>query len=332
MKIFITIPKGKTRDTFITDKAMAKLEELGEVTGNTTSEQLSVGQLCEAIKDVDVLISGWGTHKIDKSILDSAGKLKIIAHTGGTVADLVDEQVYQKGIKVLSGNNIYAKSVAEGCLCYTISALRRIEHYVNLVRTGGWHGDGFFNKGLFNKRVGLVGFGAIARYFAAMLHLFDTDIYVYSSHMTKEDENNFGVKKASLDDIFEKCDIVSLHSALTPQTKGMINKNLLSKIRPGALLVNTARGALIDEPELINQLKTGRFYAVLDVFANEPLPPDSPLRTLPNVLPVPHMAGPTVDMREQVVLSLADDIKNYIEGKSVENEIPYEHAVRMTRV
>lgn len=331
MEILITIPQGVIKDSFITPQALHKLEELGTVLCNPTDNQLTSKKLSEMIKDIDVLITGWGTAKIDEIILANADKLKIIAHTGGTVGNLVDECVYQKGIKVLSGNNIYAKSVAEGCLCYIISSLRQIERYVNIVREGGWREDAFENKGLIGKKVGLVGFGAIAKYLVEMLHLFDTKTMVYSTYLSAEEAQAHGVAIASLDEIFETCDVISLHSSLTPKTQGMIGKELLSKIKQGALLVNTARGELIDEQELINQLKTGRFSAVLDVFTEEPLAYDNPLRTFPNVLPVPHMGGPTIDMRENVVISLSEDIRRFMNGEKMLNEITAAHSNRMTR-
>jgi len=330
MNIFVTIPQGPIRDSFITENAKKVLETLGQLTFNEFDRQLTHEELLSKIKDVDVLITGWGTTPINSEIIESAKNLKIIAHTGGSVGYIIENVVYEKGIRVLSGNNVFAQSVAEGCLCYTLSGLRQIEKYVNIVRSGKWREDDFKNKGIIGKKVGIVGFGAIAKYFVEMLHLFGTEILVYSGHLTKDDEENLGVRRSSLNEIFETCDVISLHSSLTAKTEGMINKDLLSKIKDGALLVNTARGALIDEEALIEELKTGRFSAVLDVFKEEPLKVDSPLRTLPNVLPIPHMGGPTIDMREQVVLTLADDLKSFLENKDMKNEIPYEYASRMT--
>ena len=214
MKILITMPQGIIKDSFVTQQALHKLEELGTVLCNPTDNQLTSEQLSEMVKDIDVLITGWGSVKIDRNILANSDKLKIIAHTGGTVGNLVDECVYQKGIKVLSGNNIYAKSVAEGCLCYVISSLRQIEKYVNVVREGGWREDAFENKGLIGKKIGLVGFGAIAKYLVEMLHLFDTEIMVYSSYLSTEEAEAHGVAIASLDEIFATCDVISLHSSL----------------------------------------------------------------------------------------------------------------------
>ena len=331
MKIYITMPAGVIRDSFITPNARRAIEKSGEVSCNPYDRQLTREELKNVMKDADVLITGWGTEMLTADLFLSADKLKIVAHTGGSVGNLVDGAVYEKGIRVLSGNNVYAKSVAEGCLCYTISALRQTEIYINVMRNGGWKDDSSKNRGLIGKRVGLVGFGAIAKYFVEMLRLFHTEVLVYSSYLTNEEAENCGVELSAIDTIFETCDVISLHSGLTEKTTGMINKELLKKIKDGALLVNTARGALMDETALIEELKTGRFMAALDVYTEEPLAIDSPLRTMQNVLPMPHMGGPTIDMREEVALTLAEDIKRFINGQPLINEIEAEHSLRMTK-
>ena len=111
----------------------------------------------------------------------------------------------------------------------------------------------------------------------------------------------------------------------------MVNKRLLEMIPDGALFINTARGSIVDEEALIEELSKGRFKAVLDVFEKEPLPDDSKLRKLDNVMLIPHMAGPTVDRRRYVTLGLVDDIKAYFRGEPMKNEISREYAAYMTR-
>ena len=151
-----------------------------------------------------------------------------------------------------------------------------------------------------------------------------------SRYITEEDAKQRGVRIASAEEIFETCDVISLHAALNKENRGMITGELMKKIKPGALFVNTARAGIVDEEAMIQELKTGRFRAVLDVYHQEPLPADSQLRNLDNVLLFPHMAGPTFDMREKVTLKLAEDIRAILEGRPYEDGISYEYAVRMT--
>jgi len=330
MNILVTIPQGAVRDSFIPEWAAEKLAALGPVQYNKTTQQLTKSQFIEAIKDVEVCVTGWGTPIFDADVLDAAPKLRVIAHTGGSVQPYVDEAVYQRGITVLSGNAIYARSVAEGVLAYMLLALRQIPKYIDIVRDGGWRTETDTSKGLGNKRIGLVGFGAIARNVLEFLAPFDVEIFVYSGHLTKGDAESLNVKKATLEEIFTDCDIISLHSAQRKENEKMINETLLSMIKPGALFINTARGSIVDEEALIGQLETRRFSAVLDVFCQEPLPADSPFRSLDNVISMPHMAGPTTDLRPYVTSSLADDIARFMANENLQHEIPWSYAKNMT--
>lgn len=221
--------------------------------------------------------------------------------------------------------------MAEGCLAYTLTALRRLPEVLSEMREGGWKPEVLKDSGLFGKKVGLVGYGAIARYYAELLQWFQPELYVYSSHISDQELNRIHAKRAAKEEIFASCDVISLHSALNDANHGMITGSLLKRIKKDALFVNTARAGLIDTPALLEELKTGRFRAVLDVYDQEPLPMDSPYRSLSNVMLLPHVAGPTFDMRQTVVLSLAQDIQTILEGGQSRHGIAYEHAVRMTK-
>ncbi|MCL2527087.1 MAG: hydroxyacid dehydrogenase [Defluviitaleaceae bacterium] len=330
MNILVMMPQGPTRESFIPEWVVQKLAAIGTVQYNQGTEHYTKPELYEAIKDKDVCITGWGTARIDPEFLDAAPKLRMIAHTGGTVAPYVDEEVYRCGIKVASGNAIYARSVAEGVLAYILCSLRQLPRYNNMLHTGGWSGTSDINAGLFNKRVGIVGFGAIARNVLDFLRPFNVEILVNSGHLTQEDAAALGVKKASLEEVFSGCDIISIHSAQRKENDKMVNDTLLSMIKPGGLFINTARGSIVDEEALIKHLKAGRFNAVLDVFSQEPLPVDSPLRGLDNAILIPHMAGPTIDLRPYVTSTLADDIVRFAAGEALVNEIPWSYAQHMT--
>lgn len=331
MKILVTVGAGEVKDSFFTPKAKAALEALGDVEYNDTGRQAyTKEELIDHIKDVDILVTGWKTPRIDEDVLKAANRLKIHAHTGGTVATMICKEEYDRGIIVLSGNDLFAKSVAEGCLAYTLMSLRCLYDEVNSIKSGGWRRVPSCNSGLIQKKIGIIGYGAIAKYYIDLLKWFRPEILVASKYITEEEARQRGVKIASAEEIFETCDVISLHGALNKETRGMITADLLKRIRPGVLFVNTARAGIVDEEAMIQELKTGRFRAVIDVYHQEPLPADSELRHLDNVLLFPHMAGPTFDMREKVTLKLAEDIQAILEGRPYEDGIPYEYAVRMT--
>ena len=267
---------------------------------------------------------------MDSEVLQCAKQLKVHAHTGGSVASYVSKEEYERGIKVLSGNDVFAKSVAEGCLCYTLMSTRRFDEFLNSMRSGGWRLENGWNHGLIGKKIGIVGYGAISRYYMRLLSWFEPRLYIASQYITDEEAADYGARKASLEEIFSTCDVISLHAAWNETTEGMIGEKLLKMIRPGALFVNTARAQLVDEKALYQELRTGRFRAVLDVYHEEPLPAQDELRSMNNVLLFPHTAGPSFDMREQVTLRLIEDIENIFAGKPYKDEIPYEYAIRMS--
>ncbi len=331
MKILVSVGDGQVKDSFFTPYAIQKLEAMGTVIYNQTGRQSFTKQeLIENIRGVEVLFSGWGTPAVDNDVLRHADCLKIHAHTGGSVASYVSKEEYDRGVIVLSGNDIFAKSVAEGCLCYTLMSLRRNDEFLTSMRNGGWRLENGWNHGLIGKKIGIVGFGAISRYYMQLLSWFEPELYIASRYITEEEASSFGARRASLDKIFSECDVISLHAAWNKDTEGMIGEALLKKIKPGALFVNTARGQLVEKEALYRELATGRFRAVIDVYHDEPLPKEDELRKMPGVMLFPHTAGPTFDMREQVTLRLIQDVENIYAGKPYRDAIPYEYAVRMS--
>ena len=332
MKILVTVGAGEVFDSFFTSRVREDLEQLGEVEYNATGRQAyTKEELIEHIKDVDILVTGWKTPKVDEDVMKAANRLKIHAHTGGTMATMICKEEYDRGVIVLSGNDLYAKSVAEGTLVYTLMALRKMYEDVSSMKSGGWRRLPGWNSGLIEKKIGIVGYGAISRYYIDLLKWFNPEILVASRYITPEEAQENGVRIASMEEVFTTCDVISLHGALNEENRGLITRKLLQKIKPGALFVNTARAGIVVEEDMMQELRTDRFTAVLDVFHKEPLPEDSELRSMSNVILFPHMAGPTFDMREKVTLKRIQDIRAILSGEPYEDEIPYEYAIRMTR-
>ena len=340
MKILVTLPQYETEGkeslvfkTFFTPAMKERLEKLGDVKYNTLTRQFTDDELKTELSDVDIVFAGWGTHAYSKEILDCAPKLKLIAYTGGSIVPLMadDGELEKRGIQIHSGNKIFALSVAEGAVCYMMVAQRRLTEIVGEVINEGWLLERRHTEGLFYKKIGIVGFGMIAEETIKLLKPYSPEIYVYSSHLKQEKADELGVKIAGLDELFEECDIISIHSGLNAKNFHLVDERLLKKMKDGALIVNTARGAIIDEAAMTRELKTGRIRAILDVFEIEPVPLDSELRGLNNVIIVPHQGGPTLDMREYVTKGLLDDVEKYLNGvDSYEHRISYEYGKRMT--
>lgn len=331
MKILVEMPQGAVSASFLNEQNVAFIESLGDVIWNPRDRHFTPEEFRDALEDVDVCICGWGVPKFDEFVLEKAGNLKIIAYTAGSVARVVTDAVYEKGIHVLSGNEAFAICVAEGTVGYMIAALRDLRGNERLMQQNGWKPALFSNRTLLEKTVGIVGYGSISKYLLEMLKPFRVKILLYSNHTTEEEAQRLGVKKATLEEIFTACDIVSLHCARSPATYHLVNRQLLDRMKPGALIVNTSRGDVIDEQVLTEYLAAGKICAALDVFEKEPLAMDSPLRQLDNVYLQPHLGGPTMDYRCAAARLVLEDIRRYQLGQPMENEISRQRSAMMTK-
>lgn len=333
-KVLVTMPAGEIRDSFMPQHVCAYLEQFFDVTYNTADRHMTQEELKKALADCDAVMTGWGNAMLDRNVLEGNERLKLIVHVGGTVGNLIDSYAYEKGIRVFSGNQMYAESVAEGTIAYMLMGLRRIPDYIDSMRLGGWRSDIAVWDGLLDRTVGIVGMGTISSYLIKMLQCFRVKIKVYSHYpLDREWIEKYHCEQASLEEIFATCDVVSVHSALNVQNRGLIQKEHLELLKDGALFINTSRGDVIDEQALLEELAKKRFMAIVDVYHEEPPAQDSPFRHLPNVYPIPHMAGPTLDRRAWISKALTDEMRRFFDGEEhFELEITSDLAKRMTKM
>jgi len=331
MKMLVAMPQGVIRDTFIPPDVQEQIELMGSIVWNQTTEQFSTAEFREKIRDVDVCLAGWGCPRLDQSILENAEKLRLVAYTGGSVAPIVSDFLYEREIKIVCGNEIFAESVAEGVIGYLLASLRDLPYYDREMKNGRWRPSDYYNEGLLDQTIGLVGFGMVAKCLVRLLAPFRVKVKVYSKPADDVILAEYGLERASLEEIFTTCRIISLHVPRIPETYHMIDTRLLEMIPQGSILINTARGSVIDEKALLKELQKGKFKAVLDVFEEEPLALDSGLRELKNVILIPHMAGPTIDRRKFVTLNLMDDIMRFFNREKLKYEISKEYAATMTQ-
>lgn len=330
MNIFVAIPAGIVRDTFLTEANVRYLETLGTVKWNDLGRHCTPEEFADALVDMDVCIGCWGLCKFDEKVLAKANRLKLIAYVGGSVNYFVTDEMYARGIRVVCGNDAFAESVAEGTVGYMMSALRKIPQTVRSFDETGWPKVYIRTESLLDQTVGIIGLGAISRYLIGMLKPFRCKIKIFSNHTTDEEAAALGVEKASLEDIFSTCKIVSIHWARTPQNYHRINDQLLSLLKPDSILINTARGDIIDEEALGRHLQAGNFRAVIDVYEKEPLDDNSPLKHLENAILLPHRGGPTTDRRHYAALLALEDIERLQKGEALQNEISPARAAMMT--
>lgn len=341
MKVLVNAPFSKLVSNenggefaFFNPENIKKIESKFEVVWNKTDKHYTKEELIQHISDVDAIVTMWGSVKVDADVLAHAPKLKLLAHLCGTVRPFVSEELYDRGIKVIGANDTYfSESVAEGALVYTLMSLRRIDKKLQLLKQQ--KADGWYQikkcRGLFDRTVGIVGFGAVGEHFARLLLPFRCKIKVHTLDISEEKLKMYNMERASMEEIFKTCDVISIHLPYNENTYHIINRELLQTIKKDALLLNTSRGSVIDEAALTDELKKGNFYAALDVFEKEPLPSESPLYEMDNVIIMPHSAGPTHDRYKYVTSLIIDEMYEYlVEGKPPKNEITKERAFSMT--
>lgn len=334
IKVFVSVPTvGRVMDGFFCDDVKPYIEELFDVTYSPFDRQLELDEIREHVGDAEVIFTGWDHLKMEAKHLEGT-KIKVIAHTGGSVADLVEPSIWEAGYKVISGNEMYAESVAEGALAYMLMALRRLPHYVKDMAQGGWRSPHLVaTDGMLDQTVGLVGMGTITKYLMQMLKPFHVNFKLYSGYPIDEAIlKEYNATQDSIEEIFATCKVVSLHSALNDKTKGMIRKEHFDLLQDDAVFVNSARAGIVREDEMMEALKENRFRAVLDVYHEEPLAENSPLRNMDNVYLLPHMGGPTGDRRPYITKHLADDVARFFAGESLKYEITEKFAQRMTKM
>lgn len=258
------------------------------------------------------------------SDLEKAPKLKLVQKLGAGVNTIDVETATGRGVAVSNMPGANAPSVAEATVMAMLAAMRRLHELDFATRDGrGWPADTSLGevRDLGSCTVGLVGYGNVAKRVEQIVRSMGT--HVLHTSATRDD---FNPNWVSLNELLTKCDVVSLHLPLTPATTGMIDEAALAKMKPGAILVNTARGEIVDETALVAALKSGQLAAAgLDVFAQEPVSPDNPLLALDNVILSPHVSWYTADTMERYLTAairncrrLADGLEPY----SVVNKTP----------
>lgn len=332
MKILVAWNTG--RETFMTKENIRLLESLGEVVWyEGTETKIDPEKLRDALEGIDVLLTGWGCCKLDEYVLEKADKLKFVAYTAGSVAHIVSDAMYAKGIRISAGNDVFARVVAEGTVAQMMYSLRMFAEADMRVCHWKTNLGNYYNESLWEQRVGIVGYGAISRNLIEMLKVFNAKIKLYSRHMTDEQAAALGVQKASLEEIFSTCRVISLNTAKSPENHHLVNDELLSLMEQDALLVNTARGDLIDDDALVKHLESGHIRAALDVYTKEPPAEDHGFWKIPanRLHMMPHMAGPTIDQRPAAARIVIEDAIRFANGEPLQHEISAFRAQTMTK-
>lgn len=296
----------------ITEDALSELKQHLDVHVETG---LSEAELCEKIKGFDALMVRSAT-KVTKAVLDSAESLKVIGRAGVGVDNIDVAEATSRGIMVINSPQGNTISAAEHTFALILSAARRIPMAHATMNEGKWDRKKFTGNELYNKTLGVVGFGRIGREVAARAASFKMKILAYDPFVSDEAIKNTGAEPRALDDLLKDADFVTLHVPKVKETMGLFSKERLLKMKPGAFLVNCARGGIVDENALIEVLDSHLGGAAFDVYETEPLPSESNLRGIGNLVTTPHLAASTEEAQLRVAVDVAEQIKDVLDGKS----------------
>jgi phosphoglycerate dehydrogenase-like enzyme len=268
------------------------------------------------LEDCEMIFSSWGGPKIDETFLDAAPRLKVVFYAAGAANSLITDAMWQRGVQLTSAYVANAVPVVEYTLSMILFSLKQGWRYVREIKSRGAYPEKWIVPGAFRTTVGIVSMGAIARMLCEKLRSFDLNIIAYDPYLSPEDAKRLGVSLASLEEVFQKADVVSLHAPSLAETNGMINEKLLRSLKNGAALINTARGSVINESDLI-KVASDRpdLQMVLDVTDPEPPVPGSPLYSLPNVILTPHIAGSMNDECHRMARYMIDELNRYLKGE-----------------
>ncbi|GAB7038467.1 MULTISPECIES: hydroxyacid dehydrogenase [Catenuloplanes] len=248
----------------------------------------------ERLRNADVLLTSWGAPQLTGERLAGAARLKAIIHCAGTVRPLVSDEVWRRGLRVSNAADINAIPVAEFTLAAIILAGKKAPFLAAdpANQTAWGHRDGYGDLSNFRRTIGVVGFSRIGRRVVRLLGLLDhAQCLVADPFADPAEVRRAGGVPADLESLLRTSDVLTLHAPENEHTRGMIGAAELALLPDHATVINTARGSLIDPRALERECRSGRLFAILDVTDPEPLPRDHPLRSVPNVMITPHIAG-----------------------------------------
>jgi phosphoglycerate dehydrogenase-like enzyme len=330
-KILVQIPHNQVK-LFFTPQSIEVFKRLGEVEWNPYDRPFTEQELKTRIQGVDTVITTWKSAPITEAVLEHADQLKLIAHMAGSVKPILPTtEIYRRGMRVLNSNYAIGVSVSESVLALILALGHRIIPVAKVTEAGGHPKSAAYESyELRGRTVGLIGLGMVAREVILLLKPFGVRLLGFDPFVNAETARNLGVELRPLHELIAESQILSLHAPKVPETFHMMGRKELSLIQDGAILINTARGDLIDEEALIEELKKERFYAGLDVFTVEPLPADSAFRSMSNVIARPHLAGVNPDSRLRIGTLMVQELQNFYGNAPLRFEVKEEQLAIMT--
>ncbi len=307
------------------DNPITYLNKNFELEIGSYERNLTKTEIIERIKDKDGIITLLAD-PIDKDVIDSGKNLKIIANYAVGYNNIDVSYAMKKGILITHTPDVLTEATADIAFSLLLNVSRRIIEAYNFTVEGkfkGWEPNLMLGLEISGKNVGIIGMGRIGKAFARRAKGFGLNIFYFSrKRMNPEEEKEYAAQYLELEELLKISDFISLHIPLTEDTYHLLNKERLDLLKKTAILINTARGAVVDEKYLIKLLKDNKIFgAGFDVFENEPIIPPE-LKTLKNVVILPHIGSATIETREKMAYMCIKALEDFFNGKTPSNLIP----------
>ena len=281
----------------------------------------------EVLRKAEVIFTGWGAPHMDIDFLQSATSLKAVFYGAGSVKDIVSPEFWERGIKLTSAYAANAVPVAEFTLAQILFSLKKGWEHIHMIRKNASWPTRLQVPGAYKSTVGIISLGMTGKNVIRLLKPFDITIAAYDPFFPESEVEKMGINLVSLDELFKTSDVVSLHTPWLKETEGMISGKLFSMMKKGSIFINTARGAIVNEKEMIEVLSEREdITALLDVTYPEPPVEGSPLYTMENVILTPHIAGSMDGECARMGYYMVEELKRYIHNEEFKWNITEEKA------
>ncbi|MFF6947811.1 hydroxyacid dehydrogenase [Streptomyces iakyrus] len=298
-------------------EVLARLRTSVDIEPDLVAEDFTDPRVLGTLARAEFLVTGWGCPRLDERVLGAAPRLRAVLHSAGSVKSFATHALRERGIAVSSAAVANALPVAEYTLAMILLAGKDVLAARDRMRTtrasAGW--GVIPGIGNYGRRVGVIGASRIGRRVLDLLRPFDLRPVLSDPYVDERRAAALGVPLLPLDELLRTSGIVTVHAPETPETHRMIGRRELALMPDGAVLINTARGALVDHDALVAELRTGRLSAILDVTDPEPLPADSPLYDLPGAFVTPHLAGSQGNELARLGLTVAEEAERLLAGE-----------------
>ena len=301
---------------------IAELVEIDYDAVPTTSEESAIAA---AVDGAEVILSTWGGIPYSQTIMDRCPDLKLVLYGAGSFKSYVTEALLQTDPTVCTSVHLNAIPTAEYSLTLILISLKNafpLYDAIQKKQNKGWDSGRFgFSGGYYRTTVGILGYGMISRHLMSLLSNFDMNVLIADDFVTAEAAREHGARKCDVDYLMANSDVVTIHHADIERNWNLVNKRTLALMKPGARIINTSRGRMINEDALVDKLKTGEITAYLDVTHPEPPEPGHPFYKLPNCIMTPHIAGAIGGEVERFGEFCLRELTAWIEGRPYENPV-----------